>query len=563
MNIRARLPLAILTLSLAGYFVAGCTAPTSTQFELSVVIAGSGTGTVTAADSLINCQTGNEPTCSSQYDSGTDVTLTAAPGANSQFMGWSGACSASGTSTTCKVTMSQAQSVTAQFNIIKDPVQITIAGTGYGTVTSTPSGLDCGNYSGAPNQCSETVDQGGMVTLTAAAQTNSQFVSWSGCATSSGTECTVDVSQAESVTATFNVIVQTAPLVSSMNLGAISQGEIGTVGMNYYIATQGVFPSASGAQPTNGAPYVGQIMLFAGNVLPGGWALCDGSLLNISTNTALFSLLGTNYGGNGTTTFGLPNLSGRAPMGAGTLAGASNPPSVGVAGIPVITSATLGAYAQGQVGVQGIGFYIALNGVFPSNGGSDNTTGQPYVGQLMMFAGNFAPGGWALCNGALLNISTNTALFSLLGTNYGGNGTTTFGLPNLSGRVPMGVGSLSNPVTPPAGSAQVPLVTSITEGATAQGQVGVQGINYYMAQYGVYPSTGGSENTGPAYVGSVMMFAGNFAPTGWVACDGSLQNISTNTVLYSILTTSYGGNGTTTFGYPDLRARVPVGVGSQ
>lgn len=58
----------------------------------------------------------------------------------------------------------------------------------------------------------------------------------------------------------------------------------------------------------------------------------------------------------------------------------------------------------------------------------------PYIGEIRMFAGNFAPRNWALCNGQLLLISQNTALFSLLGTNYGGNGTTTFGLPNLQGR---------------------------------------------------------------------------------------------------------------------------------
>lgn len=63
-----------------------------------------------------------------------------------------------------------------------------------------------------------------------------------------------------------------------------------------------------------------------------------------------------------------------------------------------------------------------------------------YIGQIMMFAGNFAPKNWAFCQGQLLQISQNTALFSILGTTYGGNGTTTFGLPNLSGRVPVGTG---------------------------------------------------------------------------------------------------------------------------
>ena len=58
-----------------------------------------------------------------------------------------------------------------------------------------------------------------------------------------------------------------------------------------------------------------------------------------------------------------------------------------------------------------------------------------------MFAGNFAPTGWALCNGQLLPISQNTALFSLLGTYYGGNGTSNFGLPNLQASVAIGAGS--------------------------------------------------------------------------------------------------------------------------
>ena len=65
---------------------------------------------------------------------------------------------------------------------------------------------------------------------------------------------------------------------------------------------------------------------------------------------------------------------------------------------------------------------------------------QPFIGQLMPVAFNFAPVGWALCNGQLLSISQNTALFSLLGTFYGGDGKTTFGLPNLQGNVAIGIG---------------------------------------------------------------------------------------------------------------------------
>lgn len=63
-----------------------------------------------------------------------------------------------------------------------------------------------------------------------------------------------------------------------------------------------------------------------------------------------------------------------------------------------------------------------------------------FVAEIRIFAGNFAPLGWAFCNGQILPISQNTALFSLLGTTYGGNGTSTFALPNLQGCAPNGEG---------------------------------------------------------------------------------------------------------------------------
>jgi microcystin-dependent protein len=63
---------------------------------------------------------------------------------------------------------------------------------------------------------------------------------------------------------------------------------------------------------------------------------------------------------------------------------------------------------------------------------------EPFIGSVILFAGNFAPRGWAFCDGQLLSISQNTALFSILGTTYGGNGQTTFALPDLRGRSPIG-----------------------------------------------------------------------------------------------------------------------------
>ncbi|TYA78564.1 phage tail protein [Seonamhaeicola marinus] len=65
---------------------------------------------------------------------------------------------------------------------------------------------------------------------------------------------------------------------------------------------------------------------------------------------------------------------------------------------------------------------------------------EAFIGEVRLFAGNFAPRGWAFCDGQLLSISSNTALFSILGTMYGGDGRTTFALPDLRGRVAVGVG---------------------------------------------------------------------------------------------------------------------------
>ena len=64
-----------------------------------------------------------------------------------------------------------------------------------------------------------------------------------------------------------------------------------------------------------------------------------------------------------------------------------------------------------------------------------------YLGEIRIFAGNYAPVGWEMCNGQLLSVSQYQALFTLLGTTYGGNGTTTFGLPDLRGRVPIHKGN--------------------------------------------------------------------------------------------------------------------------
>src|SRR5258705_970600 len=68
---------------------------------------------------------------------------------------------------------------------------------------------------------------------------------------------------------------------------------------------------------------------------------------------------------------------------------------------------------------------------------------QPYIGEIRMFGGNFAPAGWALCQGQLMPISQNDTLFNLIGTTYGGDGQETFGIPDLQGRFPVHQGTVS------------------------------------------------------------------------------------------------------------------------
>jgi len=89
---------------------------------------------------------------------------------------------------------------------------------------------------------------------------------------------------------------------------------------------------------------------------------------------------------------------------------------------------------------------------------------EPFVAEIRIFGFTFAPTGWAQCNGQQLQISQNTALFSLLGTNFGGDGRTTFGLPNLQGDAPMGLGQgpglTARVIGETGGESQVILTTS-------------------------------------------------------------------------------------------------------
>ena len=157
--------------------------------SLFVNRSGTGTGTVTSSPTGINCGS----TCAASFPNGQSVTLTATPGSGSAFTGWSGAgCSGSGT---CTVLMDQARIVTATFVPLQYALSVSKVGTG--TVTSTPAGINCGGT------CLANYDHGTSVTLTASPSSGFTFSGWSGACSGTGT-CTVSMTQARSVTATFN-----------------------------------------------------------------------------------------------------------------------------------------------------------------------------------------------------------------------------------------------------------------------------------------------------------------------------------------------------------------------
>lgn len=125
----------------------------------------------------------------------------------------------------------------------------------------------------------------------------------------------------------------------------------------------------------------------------------------------------------------------------------------------------------------------------------------PYIGEVRLFAGNFAPAGWAFCDGGLLPISENDALFALIGTTYGGDGQSTFAVPDLRGRVPIGIGQgtgLSNRVIgEKAGQETMTLTTANMPSHSHTGRIVVNNGNATATT----PTTSSSIATSGAFSG--------------------------------------------------------------
>ncbi|WP_310468124.1 tail fiber protein [Sphingomonas sp.] len=187
---------------------------------------------------------------------------------------------------------------------------------------------------------------------------------------------------------------------------------------------------------------LGMVWEFAGQNPPGGTVECNGQLLLISEYDALFSLIGTTYGGDGETTFAVPDLRGRTIVGSTT--GADLGTGFGNEGLIVGGTNLPGEMGGAAAPLDNHGpslvlnYMIAITGVFPSPSGTELDPSVPVLGEIVASATGQIPRGFLACHGQLLPINQNQALFALLGTTYGGNGQTTFALPDLRGRALVG-----------------------------------------------------------------------------------------------------------------------------
>jgi microcystin-dependent protein len=356
-----------------------------------------------------------------------------------------------------------------------------------------------------------------------------------------------------------------------------------SLGLTYLVRTAGASNIADD----------GQVVLFAGNFAPGGYSVANGQLMSIAANQALFTEIGTTYGGNGTNDFALPNLSGRTVVGTGQGAGLTNRTlgSAYGATAQTLTTGKLPPYGgasgitAGSQPVSTLQPSLALNeavvtqGFFPSSTGPQ--AAGPLVGQVLTYAGSMLPGGQTAANGQQLPIIQQQALFSVLGNTYGGNFPDTFAVPNLDGRAPSGVGAAPG-LTPLALGAMVggqgttltianlpPQLLTLSNGTTSKlggdqpfsVQQPTLGLNYIIATTGVFPSAGGVEPDGTPFLGEISLFAGSVAPAGWEFADGQVLSVVTNEALFAVIGSTYGGNGISTFALPNLEDRVAVGTG--
>ena len=344
----------------------------SSGATLTVNKAGTGTGAVTSSPSGINCGTGCV-TQSASFANGTSVSLTAAAAGGSTFAGWSGACTGTGG---CTVSMTQARTVTATFNTTNTSQTLTVnkAGTGTGAVTSSPAGINCGAGCGTQ---SASFANGTSVSLTAAAASGSTFAGWSGACSGTG-GCTVSMTQARTVTATFNTANTSQTLTvnkAGTGTGAVTSSPAG-INCGAGCGTQ----SASFANGTNVALTA---TAASGSTFAGWSGACTGtggctvSMTQPRTVTATFT---TGPTGNGGVTV------------AATTGG--SPPwyfenRVSLSNTAAVTAMTITVVVQRTPGVSFNGMYNTVGSFQQANTGNSNPAAITYTWTL---SGQMGPG---------------------------------------------------------------------------------------------------------------------------------------------------------------------------
>ncbi|NYT42893.1 tail fiber protein [Sphingomonas sp. R-74633] len=165
------------------------------------------------------------------------------------------------------------------------------------------------------------------------------------------------------------------------------------------------------------APVLGMLVPFGGTYAPSGWAVCDGSTLPVRQNVALYQAIGAAFGGSDGLYFQLPDLNGAAPIGVGL-------------------AVALGQKVAGTIDGLGLHYLINTSGpLAPATGNGAPPAGSFYAGQVIAFAGAQVPPGWAVCDGSLLAVSGWPVLFQAIGNVWGGDGKTSFALPDLRGKM--------------------------------------------------------------------------------------------------------------------------------
>lgn len=208
---------------------------------------------------------------------------------------------------------------------------------------------------------------------------------------------------------------------------------------------------------------IGEIMVLAANYAPEGWMACDGASLNANDYKELYSIIGTTYGGN-SENFNLPK----------------------------------------KADLDGSKYYICVsNGSYP-----EGMSG--ILSQIKLFAGPQDIRGWVKCQGQLLQIAQNTQLFSVLGTKWGGDGRTTFGVPNIP--------------SPEGGNYWIDNTNTI-------------GFDAY-------------ENSYP-FISEIAAFGADYTLKGWLSCNGELVPIQNYESLFALIENRYSPVGTN-FNIPKL-----------